>query len=840
MSQKVNIDLVNIQTKQVENSVKNLKQKIKELKDELAETGLETDEAKAKLQELGELMHTQAEITELARLESTDYGDTLASVTKASAGLVAGIQAVNSVMILTGNTSEEVGKSLQTMTALMSLTQVLGTFDTAEKSFQSLWGKIKQNVKQLKEKTQAEINDTNAVNVNTIATNQNANAIQNQTNKLSTVGKGLKIVKNGFQGLTSSIMNFVKANPFTFIITSVVGAKAAIDSYRAKQQQMIEETIDSTGKAYEAINKMNNAYTGDSLHNQAQASTILQLENDVNRITKEIEKTTSTNNFMGERNLKALTDRMNDFALATRKSNEELIKAKETGKEQTKIDKLQQKYNEDRKLFLEAEYNYLTQIIYKEHDNLVVLEEGTKAYDKQNAVLEKNVTALNKNLETQKTYYNKIEEIEKTKKEKQKEDADKFYQKQLDDLNKKLEEELLINTKWHTTGIRTTKMYYQDIIKWRQWYFDELSKLEETNPKVTEKEIVNAEIALLEAEKQLAQYEIDFRKLSQVDNLLFLTADEAKTIQQSINRLYEDFKKIEEQRNKLNSLSTREAYEEILKWNKKTEEEELLHVDNLLQIEQEYYETQNKLLKDKYEQENTINTVKHQQELKELKERVENGLLDMNEAVEMRKKLIKEYENTQAQLKYDYALAQLQLSEELASIELDYSQQRLQITENEINRKIELQQKYYDAYTNIYSNLSGFIREIQSGFDANSKEYKAIQKTMIIADTITASMSAYKSGVQSGLPAPWNLIYGGTLAGLATATGVIQLQNLENETISTTSNVSNLNTNPYETISYSTLSNIEGNILDSKVYVVESEIQATGRRVRTTESEAMF
>lgn len=840
MAQKVNIDLVNINTKTVENNVKNLKQRIKELKDELAQTGVESDEAKAKLQELGELMHTQAEITELAKLESVDYGDTLASITKASAGLVAGIQAVNSVMVLTGNTSEEVGKSLQTMTALMSLTQVLGTFDTAEKSFQSLYGKIKKNVQQLKEKTQAEINDTNAVNTNTTATNQNANAIQNQTNKLSTVGKGFKIVKNGFQSLTSGIMNFIKANPFTIIISSVVGAKAAIDSYRAKQQQMIEETIDSTGKVYEAINKMNNAYTDDSLHNQAQTSTILQLSNDVNRITKEIQKSTSTNNFLGEKNLKALTDRMNDFADATRKSNEELIKAKETGEEQNKIDKLQKKYNEDRKLFLEAEYKYLTQIIYKEHDNLVVLEEGTEAYNKQNAVLEKNVTALNTNLEAQKTYYNKIEEIEKTKKEKQKEETDKSYQKQLDDLNKKLEEELLINTKWHTTGIRTTKMYYQDIIKWRQWYFDELSKLEKTNPKVTEKEIVNAEITLLEAQKQLAQYEIDFRKLSQVDNLLFLTADEAKSIQQSTNKLYDDFKKIEEQRNKLNSLSTREAYEEILKWNKKTEEEELLHVDNLLQIEEEYYVTQNKLLKDKYEQQNTINTVKHQQELKELKERVENGLLDMNEAVEMRKKLIKEYENTQAQLKYDYTLAQLQLNEELASIELDYSQQRLQITENEINRKIELQEKYYDAYTNIYSNLSGFIREIQSGFDTNSKEYKAIQKTMIIADTISASMSAYKSGVQSGLPAPWNLVYGGTLAGLATTTGVMQLQNLENETISTTSNVSNLNANPYETISYSTLSNIEGNITDTKVYVVESEIQATGRRVRTTESEAEF
>lgn len=840
MSQKVNIDLVNIQTKQVENSVKNLKQKIKQLKDELAETGLETDEAKAKLQELGELMHTQAEITELARLESVDYGDTLASITKASAGLVAGIQAVNSVMVLTGNTSEEVGKSLQTMTALMSLTQVLSTFDTAEKSFQSLWGKIKKNVKQLKEKTQAEINDTNAVNTNTIATNQNATAIQNQTNKLSTVGKGFKIVKNGFQSLTSGIMNFVKANPFTIIISSVVGAKAAIDSYRVKQQQMIEETIDSTGKAYEAINKMNNAYTGDSLHDQAQASTILQLENDVNRVTKEIEKTTSTNNFMGERNLKALTSRMNDFANATRRSNEELIKAKETGEEQTKIDKLQQKYHEDRKLFLEAEYNYLTQIIYKEHDNLVVLEEGTEAYNKQNVVLEKNITALNKNLEAQKTYYNKIQEIEKTKKEKQKEDTDKNYQKQLDDLNKTLEEELLINTKWYTTGIRTTKMYYQDIIKWRQWYFDELSKLEETNPKVTEKEIVNAEITLLEAKKQLAQYEIDFRKLSQVDNLLFLTADEAKTIQQSINRLYEDFKKVEEQRNKLNSLSTREAYEEILKWNKKTEEEELLHVDNLLQIEEKYYETQNKLLKDKYEQQNTINTVKHQEELKELKERVENGLLDMNEAVEMRKKLIKEYENTQTQLKYDYTLSQLQLNEELVNIELDYSQQRLQITENEINRKIELQQKYVDAFSNIYGQISNLMGTIQSGYDNNSEEYKQIQKGMIIADTITGAMSAYKSGVQSGLPAPWNLIYGGTLAGLVTATGIKSLQNLENESIDTTSSVNNINTNPYETISYSTLSNIEGNILDSKVYVVESEIQATGRRVRTTENEAMF
>lgn len=86
-------------------------------------------------------MHQNAEIQEQAKLASQDYGDTIASVSKATTGLVASISAVNGVMNLLGVNSDEATKAMLKVQSLMAIVQAMGSLDTAEKSFQSLWVK---------------------------------------------------------------------------------------------------------------------------------------------------------------------------------------------------------------------------------------------------------------------------------------------------------------------------------------------------------------------------------------------------------------------------------------------------------------------------------------------------------------------------------------------------------------------------------------------------------------------------------------------------------------------------------------------------------------------------
>ena len=191
----------------------------------------------------------------------------------------------------------------------------------------------------------------------------------------------------------------------------------------------------------------------------------------------------------------------------------------------------------------------------------------------------------------------------------------------------------------------------------------------------------------------------------------------------------------------------------------------------------------------------------------------------------------------------EYNLNKIDLEFQVTQAEAEYSNQRYEIQKNEIERKIVLQEMYFDAVSNVYGNVATLLGTLQGMYDENSKQYKNIAKTQIIADTISGSVSAYKSGVSSGLPAPANLIYGGVLAGLVSANGILQLHNLEAERIANTTTTSGANNigSTYETLAYATsLNDINNNIRDSKVYVTETDITNVQNRVHCYENESRF
>lgn len=852
----VKVDLITVNTNKTEKSIKSLKSQIKDLRLELETLDEGTAEYNATLEKLAALTHQQTELSETIRRANTDYGNTLTILTKSANGVIASFSIINSLMGIMGNESSSAEEAMRKTLQYMQLIQGLSSLDEAEKSFSELFSRLKKNIFARKEDTIETEQNTLAQQKNTNALNANANAVVNQSNALSKSNGKVKILTNGVKGLWGALKSFVVSNPFTLLIAGITTAITLFSRFRAEAQEARLEAEKAITDNLVGISENNSRDTQQNSFSNSHVAK--DYYNIIKETNKELKENKDLNSKIYEQQrgydkeyIANETERLNKEKERLENRKLELDQYTEEEKKKEPFMKEWEEYNNN------LIDNYKEQIAlnqrnyYSLKQYLNGLEKDTKEYNQALEDLKRTEEAITKLSETDLLKsYQEIDKVlsqrtanEKENNEKAQENADKYYQSQIDKLNEWLELELLRNERWHNEGIKSNKKYYTDLITIREEYYNKLEALDTKNPKITEKDLINATNEVLNARKQLAQYELDFAKLNENDKTLFISADEAKALKRNTERIAQDIKEIEDKRNMLSTLSTREAYNLIQKWNIKTEEQEYAHLDKMLAIEQEYYEEQRAIITRKYEEQKTIDEANQYKQLDELKYKVEKGLLDTEEAIEMRKKIISDFSDAQKQLQYDYLISTMEINEQQMNTEYEYSLARINIAENEIQRKIELQELYYNSLSTVYGNISTLLGTVQSMYDENSKQYKNIARTQIIADGISTSVSAYKSGVSSGLPAPANLIYGGVLAGITTANTLLQLHNLEAERISntsTTSAVSNIGSSTYETLAYTTLKDINGNIRDSKVYVVENEIQQVANRVHIYENESVF
>lgn len=122
----------------VEKGTASMRQQIKELRDELTRLSPETEEYAKKLIELAEKQKIVADIQEEAKFASQDYGDRLATITKVGTNLASGFAAVQGAMALFGTESENLGKVLVKLQAIMALVQGLDGLDGLGKNLKGL------------------------------------------------------------------------------------------------------------------------------------------------------------------------------------------------------------------------------------------------------------------------------------------------------------------------------------------------------------------------------------------------------------------------------------------------------------------------------------------------------------------------------------------------------------------------------------------------------------------------------------------------------------------------------------------------------------------------------
>lgn len=902
-TETVRVNIATVGTQQAAKDTKSLKQQIRDLREELANLDQGTDAYNQKIQELGNLLHQQSEITEQARIATQDYGQTLNNLNTIASGVVGSITAVQGVMNLLGAENEDAMKAVKTMTSLMSILQGLSALDQFEKTMGRMW----TNMKKL---TTATNQENVAMKANTVEAGKNAGAMAGaaaatkaQGAAAATTTKDIGLLSVGFKNLGRAIKAFMVSNPFTLILLGVTALITAISKLVSDTKEANEQF-----KKMQLEAKLANAQasgmsfgTGESDDQRRQRgvrsvnfSDIAAIENDEKqlRLLGELErglqkvKTTieqygyalidaeTQEKILANTSVKDIND-LNQVTEALLKTRNELNGvlykqyAAQVNAQQELIDLLQQEYNlmtdngknakamqaeeakalEERlkteKQVLEGYTNRRNKVM----DDLAAIEDAETArakkqrqdeeaaekdrenkyrqwqaeqrkllddeYNKQKTQADNQYKA---GLTSAEEYYNKLKKIEDdylksyidNKKrigltQKEEEVFTEAYRSRIIGINKSLQAELL--------RIWKERNDIQALIKANTLKL-ETEQAEEAVRRLNEDtEGIGANDNYYERQYEFAEAWI-VKKLSLVQNAEdaeFESEYEAnqRHLQLQAERLQKDLEFIERE-NEINTGNEDLAYNNRL-------EELQMEKDAELQV-METYAQQTNATEEQIAQRRAEIEAQYNTKVEELRTEHLSTLQSINNG----------YIQDRADAEYQLAETIYQLHENEYQHEVDM-----------FNRKLALTRQYLQAFSTMVGGVQGLLTELQGAYEQGSKQYEAIEEANIIMSGITGALQAWQSGMAAA-PAPWNLAIAAAMSGISVATTIAALANLKNKKLSTSASQASLNITPYETVATETGAELNGQISDTRVYVVEEDIADTARRVYVAESEASF
>lgn len=141
MAEKVKV--IQIETDAAQKSVKDLRNELKSLRDTLLTVDSSTVEYAQALQRAGNIQNQLREQMNMINASAMDFGQILGNITGSLAGVMSGMQAGIAVMNLFGIKNKEVIESLQKMQNIMALTQGIAGIEKGIKSVMNLTRAIK-------------------------------------------------------------------------------------------------------------------------------------------------------------------------------------------------------------------------------------------------------------------------------------------------------------------------------------------------------------------------------------------------------------------------------------------------------------------------------------------------------------------------------------------------------------------------------------------------------------------------------------------------------------------------------------------------------------------------
>ena len=163
------------------------------------------------------------------------------------------------------------------------------------------------------------------------------------------------------------------------------------------------------------------------------------------------------------------------------------------------------------------------------------------------------------------------------------------------------------------------------------------------------------------------------------------------------------------------------------------------------------------------------------------------------------------------------------------------------LDETRVSNAISAVNTYVNVFGSVTSTIGSLLQEQMNKYDEQSEEYKQLQIANSWITTLSGTISAFVSGIQSGLKPPLNYILGTTLAGMTFAAGSAQIAQMQsgNHSNALTSGASSVGSE-YEVTAYQQQIDTLSSVKDSKVYVLENEISNVQRKVEVREHSVTY
>lgn len=153
-----------------------------------------------------------------------------------------------------------------------------------------------------------------------------------------------------------------------------------------------------------------------------------------------------------------------------------------------------------------------------------------------------------------------------------------------------------------------------------------------------------------------------------------------------------------------------------------------------------------------------------------------------------------EIRNTLSELDAEYQLNKTTLEQET-------SDQIVAIDQEATEKRKALIESVGGAYQTLSSSISSLIGGLADTQEQGTRSWKNLKTTEAVINTLAGSVSAFMSGVNSGIPAPYNMILAATLATATLASGFATVKKIQNTKVSKSSSGSSASTATVQTIS---------------------------------------
>ena len=174
---------------------KNARQELAALKTQMDNLEVGTAEYNAAFSRAAEITHTLQERQEMLKYSAADLGTQLSNVSGIAAGLMGGFNAIQGVMALTGNKSEELEKTMMKLQAGIAIVQGLQGLEGMTKKMKGLVDGLTTMIFSTNQATTAVAGETTAVAANTTA--QEANVVATNAATVATNGFKKALVATG-------------------------------------------------------------------------------------------------------------------------------------------------------------------------------------------------------------------------------------------------------------------------------------------------------------------------------------------------------------------------------------------------------------------------------------------------------------------------------------------------------------------------------------------------------------------------------------------------------------------------------------------------------------------